>query len=32
MLEFARSRGWVDDETGAVRAHVEHAGAGAADV
>jgi hypothetical protein len=27
MIEFARSRGWVDDELGAVRAHVEHAGA-----
>ena len=23
MLEFARSRGWVDDEVGAIRAHVE---------
>jgi hypothetical protein len=23
MLEFARSRGWVDEETGALRAHVE---------
>jgi len=23
MLEFARSKGWVDDELGAVRAHVE---------
>jgi hypothetical protein len=23
MLEFARSRGWVDDETDSVRAHVE---------
>jgi hypothetical protein len=23
MLEFARSHGWVDDEAGAVRAHVE---------
>ena len=22
MLEFARSRGWVDDDLGAVRAHV----------
>ena len=26
MLEFARSRGWVDDETDSVRAHVEHEG------
>jgi hypothetical protein len=23
MLDFARSRGWVDDELGAVRGHVE---------
>lgn len=23
MIDFARSRGWVDDELGAVRAHVE---------
>jgi hypothetical protein len=23
MIEFARSRGWVDDELGAVRAHVD---------
>jgi hypothetical protein len=23
MIEFARSRGWVDDELGAVRGHVE---------
>jgi hypothetical protein len=23
MLEYARSKGWVDDELGAVRAHVE---------
>jgi hypothetical protein len=23
MLEFARSRDWVDDELGAIRAHVE---------
>ena len=23
MLEFARSRGWVDDETSSIRAHVE---------
>ena len=22
MLEFARTRGWVDDELGAVRGHV----------
>ena len=28
MLEFARSRGWVDDETDSVRAHVEHPGSG----
>lgn len=28
MLEFARTRGWVDDETGSVRAHVEYAHAG----
>jgi hypothetical protein len=26
MLEFARSKGWVDDELGAVRAHVERVG------
>ena len=26
MLDYARSKGWVDDELGAVRAHVEHAG------
>jgi hypothetical protein len=25
MVEFARSKGWVDEETGAVRAHVERA-------
>jgi hypothetical protein len=23
MLDFARTRGWVDDELGAVRGHVE---------
>lgn len=28
MLEFARSRGWVDDETDSVRAHVERPSAG----
>jgi hypothetical protein len=26
MLEYARSKGWVDDELGAVRAHVERIG------
>ena len=26
MLEYARSKGWVDDELGAIRAHVERAG------
>jgi hypothetical protein len=26
MLEFARTRGWVDDDLGAVRAHVERPG------
>jgi hypothetical protein len=24
MLDYARTRGWVDDEQGAVRGHVEH--------
>jgi hypothetical protein len=24
MLEYARSKGWVDDELGAIRGHVEH--------
>ncbi len=28
MLEFARSKGWVDDELGAIRGHVERAPAG----
>jgi hypothetical protein len=26
MLEYARSKGWVDDELGAIRAHVERPG------
>ena len=25
MLEYARSKGWVDDDLDAIRAHVEHA-------
>lgn len=25
MLDFARTKGWVDDERGAIRAHVERA-------